>query len=71
MKRSQDRTANAPQTVEATGYRIPPVGGSQMYSGLLVGRSGSVYMSTCDLHRPAYLLRLRRLLGPLLRVLRR
>ena len=47
-----------PRTVKATGYRILPVCGTQMYSALLVGRDGCVYMATCDLRRPAYLLRL-------------
>ena len=44
--------------VSAMGYRVLPVAGTQMYSALLVGRDKNIYMATCDLRRPAYLIRL-------------
>ena len=50
--------AGVTKTVSAMGYRVSPAAGSQMYSALLSGRDGNIYMAACDVRRPAYLIRL-------------
>jgi hypothetical protein len=59
MKKTPVNTRSpAVLSVSATGYRILPVAGTQMYSALLADNRNRIYMATCDLRRPAYLIRL-------------
>ena len=59
MSDTPSATEAAPaKMVDARGYRVLPVAGTQMYSALLADRFNRIYMATCDLRRPAYLIRL-------------